>query len=304
MRLVILIFVSLLFGVSSIYAQSITVGTYNIRYKNTADSINGNPWCQRCDVICGMINFHALEIFGAQEVLHEQLLDMLQRLSGYGYVGVGRDDGKTKGEYAPIFYRKDKFKVLDSGNFWLSEDTSYPNKGWDAALPRICTWAKFRVKDSGFEFLFLNLHMDHVGVEARKNSAKLVLERITQFTDSLPVVLTGDFNVDQYSPNYKILVESDLLKDSYKVANIRYALNGTFNDFKSESMTTSRIDHVFVSAGFKVSRYGVLTDTYRVFNGDSISEGSDNFPNEVTYNNCVARVPSDHFPVKVELIYE
>ncbi|MFV0267406.1 MAG: endonuclease/exonuclease/phosphatase family protein [Draconibacterium sp.] len=291
-------------GVQQVKAEELTVASFNIRYHNVSDSVKGNGWKQRCPVICDLIRFNDFEIFGAQEVLHDQLLDMLDGLPGYDYVGVGRDDGKTKGEYAPVFYQKDKFEALESGNFWLSEITDRPNKGWDAALPRICTWVKFKDRENGFEFYFFNLHMDHIGVEARKNSAKLVLKKITEMCDNKPVILTGDFNVDQHSPNYAVLEGSDLLNDAYEAAKVRYALNGTFNNFKPDMFTGSRIDHVFVSPGFGVERYGVLTDTYRTEIADSKSEKSGNFPQEVSLRKYEARTPSDHYPVKVVLSFD
>ncbi len=302
MKRILFVFLTLIFvGNQVIQAQKLTVATFNIRYHNSSDSVNGNGWKQRCPVICDLIRFNNFEVFGAQEVLHDQLQDMLAGLPEYDYIGVGRDDGNIEGEYAPIFYQKDKFKLLKSGHFWLSEITDRPNKGWDAALPRICTWAEFEDVKTGFVFFFFNLHMDHIGVEARKNSAKLVLEKITEMCDESPVILTGDFNVDQNSPNYALLEESNLLEDSYEEAKIRYALNGTFNNFKPDLMTESRIDHVFVSPDFIVERYGVLTDTYRTEIEDSKSEKSGNFPKEVSLTKYVARTPSDHFPVKVEL---
>lgn len=303
-RIKFVLFVFVLVGIQISEAQELTVASFNIRYENSSDSINGNGWKQRLPVICGLIRFNNFEVFGAQEVLHDQLLDMLAGLPGYDYVGVGRDDGKTKGEYAPVFYQKDKFKALESGHFWLSEVTDRPNKGWDAALPRICTWVKFKELERGFEFFFFNLHMDHIGVEARKNSAKLVLKKITEMCDDKPVILTGDFNVDQHSPDYAVLEGSDLLSDSYEVAKVRYALNGTFNNFKVDRKTDSRIDHVFVNSSFTVERYGVLTDTYRTEIEDSKSEKSGNFPGEVSLTKYVARMPSDHFPVKVVLRFD
>ncbi len=286
---------------TSATAKDLTVATFNIRNHNNRDSINGNGWVQRCPIVCNLIRFNDFQIFGAQEVLYDQLLDMLDNLPGYNYIGVGRDDGKTKGEYTPIFYQKEKFKVLQSGNFWLSEITDRPNKGWDAALPRICTWAKFENIKSGVEFFFFNLHMDHIGVEARINSAKLVLNKIKQTCNNEPVILTGDFNVDQTSSNYSILEGSDLLEDSYEIAKVRYALNGTINNFESDRKTESRIDHVFVSSAFTVERYGILTDTYRTEIEDAKDEKSGNFPKEVSLKKHIARTPSDHFPVKVVL---
>lgn len=282
-------------------AEELTVASFNIRYQNSSDSVKGNGWNQRLPYVCDLIRFHNFEVFGAQEVLHNQLGDILKYLPDYDYVGVGRDDGKTKGEYAPIFYQKKKFRVLESGHFWLAEDTSKPNKGWDAALPRICTWAKLENRTTGMKFFFFNLHMDHVGVEARKNSARLVLNKVIEMCDELPVILAGDFNVDQHSPNYAILEGSELLNDAFNAAEIRYAPNGTFNNFRPDMHTGSRIDHVFVSPHFKVLRYGVLTDSYRTEKEGSIAKGSGNFPREVKLTEYVARTPSDHFPVMVVL---
>jgi endonuclease/exonuclease/phosphatase family metal-dependent hydrolase len=285
-------------------AEELTVASFNIRYNNPSDAEQGNGWEQRCPVVCDLIRFHDFEVFGAQEVLHDQLLDLLVGLPAYDYVGVGRDDGQTKGEYAPIFYQKDKFTVSESGHFWLSDVTDRPNKGWDAALPRICTWVKLKDRKTDFEFFFFNLHMDHVGVEARKNSAKLVLKKISEMCRDQPVILAGDFNVDQHSLDYAVLEGSDLLNDAYEVAEVRYALNGTFNNFKPDMKTDSRIDHVFVSPFFTVERYGVLTDTYRTEIEGSQSEQSGNFPKEVSLTKYVARTPSDHFPVKVVLSFD
>ncbi len=299
----IIVLIVVLFTNCTKQVEQLTVASFNVRYQNSGDSIDGNGWNQRCPVVCNLIRFNNFEVFGAQEVLHDQLQDMLAELPGYNYIGVGRDDGKTAGEYAPIFYQKEKFKVSQSGHFWLSAVTDKPNKGWDAALPRICTWAYFTDKETGFEFFCFNLHMDHVGVEARKNSAKLVLNKITEMCEDKPVVLTGDFNVDQNSPNYAILEGSSLLKDSYKAADVCYALNGTFSGFKTNLKTDSRIDHVFVSSEFKVERYGILTDTYRSKIANSKPKQDGNFPKEVSLTQYEARLPSDHFPVKVVLSY-
>ena len=125
--------------VSFIYAQDLVVGSYNIRYNNQSDAQKGNGWERRYPVITKLISFNDFDILGTQEVLHNQLEDLRRELPQYGYVGVGRDDGKTAGEYAPIFYKKDRFELLKSGHFWMAEQTDFPNKGWDAALPRICT---------------------------------------------------------------------------------------------------------------------------------------------------------------------
>ena len=261
-------------------AQDLYVGTYNIRYKNKDDSIKGNVWTKRCQVMCDQINFESPDVLGMQEVLVGQLRDFQRLLDNYSYIGVGRDDGKEAGEYAAIFYKNDRVKLLDSGNFWLNETPDVPKLGWDAACIRICTWGKFKDLRTKKKFYFFNLHMDHVGVVARRESAKLVVSRIKEMAQDAPVVLTGDFNVDQTDEIYGIFTHSGILKDSYENARIRFAENGTFNSFKVETKTDSRIDHVFVSPSFKVEAYGLRTDSYW-------AKGRRNL--------------SDHYPVFVKL---
>ena len=305
------ILIALLFVVSlQISAQELLVGSYNIRYKNANDSLQGNVWSKRCQVICDQVNFMAPDIFGAQEVLYPQLQDMKQSLDGYESIGIGRDDGERAGEHEAIFYKKDKIRLLDHGDFWLSETPEKPGLGWDAVCVRICTWGKFSVvvpdreqrrglfrrgsKPKETVFYYFNLHMDHVGVVARREAAKLVVSRIREIAQGAPVILTGDFNVTQ----------SGLLKDSYDAARIRFAENGTFNAFKTEYFTTSRIDHVFVSPSMKVEAYGVLTNSY--WTPDEMDETlkSSDAPQEISFDNYVRRNPSDHYPVFVKVRVE
>ena len=275
-----IILLSTIFSVNAV-AQPLYVGSYNIRYLNNDDTESGNSWTARCPVICDQLNFEHPDVFGVQEVLEPQLRDMLQRLDGYDYIGVGREDGKQEGEYAAIFYDKQKLRLLANSQFWLSQTPEKPSLGWDAACVRICTWGKFEDVMTGLQFYFFNLHMDHVGVVARREAAKLVVERITLLAgDETPVVLTGDFNVDQNDEIYTIFTQSGRLVDSYATARLRFAENGTFNAYHMERKTNSRIDHVFVSPQFTVDRYGVLTNTY----------WSDK-----------QRLPSDHYPVFVRL---
>ena len=243
-------------------AQELTVATYNIRNANRGDAERGNGWERRGPWVCRLIEFHGFDIFGSQEVLDGQLHDMLAQLPDYDYIGVGRDDGKTQGEYAPIFYKKERFRLLDDGHFWLSEITDRPNKGWDAALPRICTWGHFLDLQTKRRFWFFNLHMDHIGVQAREESAKLVVAKIREMCKPKEfVILTGDFNVDQNNHIYTTFVSSGILADSYETAGRRYAPNGTFNSFNPSLKTDSRIDHIFVTPSVRVHDYGVLTDT-------------------------------------------
>lgn len=282
-------------------AEPIVIATYNIRNANAEDSTNGNGWGQRCPYIASLIQFHGFDIFGTQEGKVWQLQDLKGAMPGYDYIGIGRDDGKEAGEYSAIFFRTDKFDVLEHGDFWLSEVTDRPNNGWDAVLPRICTWGKFRDRKTGFTFLFFNLHMDHIGVQARSESAKLILRKIKEQPPHIPVILTGDFNVDQNNESYHLLNNSGVLRDSYEMADFRYVPNGTFNDFHTDLKTDSRIDHLFLTDNFKVMKYGILTDTYRaeVTDEQKKTVTSGNFPKEVTLQKHTARIPSDHFPVMI-----
>lgn len=291
---------------SNYQPTSITVASYNLRNANGGDSINGNGWGQRYPVIAQIVQYHDFDIFGTQECFIHQLKDMKEALPGYDYIGVGRDDGKEKGEHSAIFYRTDKFDVIEKGDFWLSETPDVPSKGWDAVLPRICSWGHFKCKDTGFEFLFFNLHMDHIGKKARVKSAFLVQDKMKELGKGkeLPAILTGDFNVDQTHQSYDAFVSKGVLCDSYEKAGFRYAINGTFNNFDPNSFTESRIDHIFVSPSFQVKRYGVLTDTYRSIVGKGEKKQANDCPEEIDIKTYQARTPSDHFPVKVELEFD
>ena len=277
------------------------VGSFNIRYENRGDSLRGNGWGQRAPVIAQLIRFHDFEIFGTQEGKINALTQLKGLLPEYDYIGLGRDDGIHKGEHAAIFYKAERFDLLDHGDFWLSETPDVPSVGWDAALNRICTWGHFKVKDTKQDFYYFSLHMDHIGVKARMESAKLVVSKIKEICKGKPVILVGDFNVDQTNPIYNTFTESGILDDSYEICEIRYALDGTANGFDPNSFTKSRIDHVFVTPGTRVIRYGVLTDTYRTMTPEAQKYENGNFPKEISFQAYQARTPSDHFPVKVIL---
>ena len=302
------IFISVLFLMATVMSLSaqMLVGSYNIRLKLSDDSVRGDVWTKRCQVICDQVNFMSPDIFGTQEVLHSQLLDMLPRLDGYDYIGVARDDGKTAGEYAAIFYKRDRLRLLDYGNFWLSETPDRPGLGWDAACVRICTWGKFAKQTATNDeaFYFFNLHMDHVGVVARREAAKLIVSKIRDIAKGATVIVTGDFNVDQNDEIYSIFTDSGLLQDSYQEARLRFAENGTFNSFDTDLYTDSRIDHIFVSPAIRVESYGVLTNSYWVPDNESATllKGHD-APQQIDFSRYTRRQPSDHYPVFVKLAF-
>ncbi len=264
-----------LFLIGALYqgiAQEIRTASFNIRLKTDNDV--GNFWDDRRDPLCNLVLFHEFDIFGIQEGFIEQVKDMKDRLVDYSYIGVGRDDGAEKGEHSAIFYNNNRFKMLKNGTFWLSgTDTERPNKGWDAALPRICTWGIFQDKKNGKKFIFMNTHFDHVGVEARRESAKQILAKAKEFAKDLPLILTGDFNIDEKNEAYFTLANSGIVQDAYELASIKYAPNSTFNGWGKSLKQNGRIDHIFITKPFKVLKFGILTDTY------------------------MGKFPSDHFPI-------
>ena len=290
---------------TAVSAQSLFVGTYNVRNQNDVDQREGNGWPQRVSVICDMINFEQPDIFGTQEAKIGQVRDMLRLLDGYDYIGVAREDGKEDGEHSAIFFKKDYLQLLDHGDFWLSETPDRPGLGWDAACVRICTWGKFRDKRTKMKFYYFNLHMDHVGVVARREGAKLVVKKIQELTDGkTPVILTGDFNVDQNDEIYTIFTNSGLLNDSYAVAKQRFCENGTFNAFKPDLKTQSRIDHIFLSPKFEVNHYGVLTNCYWTPSADKEQLKGKDAPQEIRFQRYERRLPSDHYLVLAKIHYK
>ena len=199
------VIIILLCGCQPDKKTTFTAASYNLRNANSADSLQGDGWGNRCPIIARLVQFHEFDIFGTQEGLRHQLDSLKTNLPKYDYIGVGRNDGKKGGEHAAIFYRIDKFELLEHGDFWLSETPEKPSVRSEGVIPRNCTRGKFKYKDTGFEFLFFNLHMDHIGKQARVESALLVQQKMKEIGENLPAILTGDFNVDQTHRSYLAL---------------------------------------------------------------------------------------------------
>lgn len=237
--------------------NALNIASYNIRYNNTGDGINA--WPNRKDNVKALIRYHEFDIFGIQEGLIGQVKDIAE-LTEFAYYGKGRDDGKEGGEHSVIFYKKERFQLLASGDFWLSDTPDVPGKGWDATCcNRICSWVKLRDKVTKKEFFFFNVHFDHQGVQARRESGKLMVKKIKEIAKNKPVICTGDFNSTPETEQIKEM--QALLKDSYEVTELPpYGPEGTFNAFKFDAPMKNRIDYIFVSAGIRVLKYGVLTD--------------------------------------------
>ena len=227
--------------------------TFNIRLDTPVDSLN--RWGYRMERAAQFIKDAQLDVVGTQEVLHCQFEDLKRMLPEFEGVGVARDDGKTKGEYSSVFYRKDVFDALDSGTFWLSE---YPDsvglKGWDAACVRVATWAKLQHKETGKIVMAVNTHFDHVGVEARKQSALLIIRKIKEIVGDRAAVLTGDFNVTDQSDAYQTITTNEfVLKDAHKIAEKVSGVNYTFHNFTRQPLEKrSKIDFIFVTPHIRV----------------------------------------------------
>jgi len=265
--------------------SAVRVMTYNIRYENSGDT-GAISWQHRKEFILSTIEFHKPGIIGMQEVLHSQLLYFDSALVTYGHVGVGREDGKEKGEYAPIFYDRSRYQLQADSTFWLSQTPDQVSRGWDAALERICTWVKLSERRSGRTFFVFNTHFDHRGAGAREESAKLLLREIRRIAGDNAVVLTGDFNSEPASAPITALTGRDengipLLSDAMTISETpHHGSVPTFCGFNvRDGIAGGRIDYIFVSHHFSVRMHATLTD----FTGDHF--------------------PSDHFPVMSEVIF-
>ncbi|RIV68300.1 endonuclease/exonuclease/phosphatase family protein [Flagellimonas aequoris] len=272
-----LLFTLLLFVVMvGANGQTIDVITYNIRYDNPND--NPNNWDNRKAFLISQLQFYAPDVFGTQEGLVHQLKDIDQGLEDYTYVGIGRDHGDDRGEFSALFYNTKKLKVLKQSTFWLSETPDVPSKGWDAALPRICTYGLFENKADGSKFMVFNTHFDHVGVTARAESSKLILKKMKELNpDGLPVILTGDFNLESDSSGVQVIL-GEMTDTHVAVGKNAFGPNGTFNGFEFNKPVERRIDYIFVSPNnVEVLKSAILSDS----------------------KDC--RYPSDHLPVFARL---
>jgi endonuclease/exonuclease/phosphatase family metal-dependent hydrolase len=262
-------------SVYSLSAQTTKLMTYNIRY--ATDNDMENSWENRKEAMVKLLRHYQPEIFGIQEGLHHQLEYLKGNLANYQYIGVGRDDARTQGEYSAIFYDTTFFSLVSTNTFWLSETPEKVSLGWGANYHRVCTYGFFTQKESGRDILVMNAHFDHQSELAREQSAKLIVNRMEQANpQNLPVILMGDFNATPKTLPVSII--KNKMHDAFEISQTpHYGPTGTFNSFDPNKVIDGRIDYVFVK-GFEVKSIIHIDD-----------RRNDNY------------FVSDHLPVLVEL---
>ena len=258
-------------------AQSIDLISYNIRFDNPGDA--PNHWDNRKDFLISQLNFYQPDVFGIQEGLIHQVKEIDNGLKEYAYFGVGRDHGDERGEHTAVGDNTTTVKLIEQSTFWLSATPEKPSKGWDAALPRTCTYGLFEKREDGTRFMVFNTHFDHVGAQAREESSKLILEKAKELnTEDDPVVIMGDFNLESDSKGVQVILTA--MADAHIAAGTNaFGPKGTFNGFKFNEPVERRIDYIFVSDDFEVLKSAILSDSRDT------------------------RYPSDHLPVFARLAY-
>ncbi|MFN0290083.1 endonuclease/exonuclease/phosphatase family protein [Pedobacter helvus] len=256
------------------FAQSFKLATYNLRYNNPKDT--GNLWVDRKEIMADLIKKHDFDIFSTQEGKPKQLRDLIEKMPNYSWSGIDKEGNGTD-EFCAIFYKKNRFELIDNGHFWLSETPEVPTKGWDAKYKRVCSWVFLKDQKTQQQFYVFDTHFDHKGMLAQTNSAKLIISKIAALQQKHPVILCGDFNFDRTNSNYKVLAKSIVLKDAFKIAKRVKSRAGSYNGFDINSNPESPIDHIFVSGPIEVLKYAIIKDNYS------------------------GKLPSDHYPVLAEM---
>ena len=266
---------------TAVAQKELNIMTFNIRLDLVSDSLNS--WQYRKDKAASQILFHEADIIGVQEALNNQMQDLQKALTDYKYTGVGREDGKSKGEFSAIFYNAKRLELLSSSTFWLSlTPTIAGSKSWDAAITRIVTWAKFKDKLTGKVFFDFNTHFDHMGQVARKESAKMILKAVDSLAGKTIAIITGDFNAHPSDEPIQVITDKNNplhLTDSKEVCiTPHYGPAGSFNAFTTKETSDETIDYIFFNHGVKVLRHATLSQSWG------------------------GRFSSDHFPVWARLV--
>ncbi len=252
--------------------QDIKVMSFNLKINGDGYQSNEN----RLPRSVKMIEKYSADSIGVQEADKWWTDSLEEALPQYARVGTYRDDGISLGESCSIFYLKDKYELVDSGDFWLSETPETPSWGWDTACPRIVTYAILKNKTTGFVYAHFNTHFDHVGKVAQSESVPLLASRIAAIAPDIPVVVTGDFNTSEGSEIYNKLLSCGL-KDTKYMAE-KYDDCATYHDYNPFVFSTKPIDYIFTNA-YCSSVKSSTVDSNMI---------------DLVY-------PSDHFPIIVEL---
>jgi endonuclease/exonuclease/phosphatase family metal-dependent hydrolase len=255
----------------------LSVMSFNIRYGTASDG--ENDWTARRQMLFDVVRHENADLVGLQEALDFQIREILTELPQYAVVGVGRDDGRTTGEYSAILFRKDRLHVAEAGTFWFSDTpAAVGSRSWGNGIPRICTWARFVDRD-GSAFWHYNLHLDHQSQPSRERSSELLAKRIDERAPSTePVIVTGDFNAGEDNPALRSLVAGagnapGKLVDTFRALYPEERQVGTFSGFKEGSLDGPKIDYVLVTPGTDVLSAAIVRTAQS------------------------GRYPSDHFPV-------
>ncbi len=278
-----LFFIILLMPAVQAQDEMLRVMSFNIRFANPGDG--EHAWKHRKNFVADVIQYNQAGIIGMQEALVSQVHELDSMLADHAWVGVGRDDGKEKGEFNPVFYDKNRFELLESNTFWLSKTPSKPGAmGWDAACARIVTWARLKVKTTGKKFYFFNTHFDHQGTIARLKSAELVIDSVSSKVADEPVFLTGDLNSLKRSGPYQHLTHWNNaagLRDAREVSDEGpYGPNTTYIGFEADFSKQMIIDYILANKRVGVHRHVIVDDR----KGDIY--------------------PSDHLPVVAEVYFK
>lgn len=242
--------------------QTVKMMSYNIRYDNPGDSLNN--WNYRKKQLVNEVLFYNPDFMGIQEGLVNQVQYLSKHLTDRKYIGVGRKDGKEGGEYSAIFYNAKKYSLIagSDSTIWLSETPEKPSVGWDAVLPRILTWGKFKSNETGKIVYVFNTHYDHIGDTARANSSKLIVNTIKKIAQGEAAILSGDFNVTRDRKPYKI-IKNSFMNDAFKISKLPpIGPKFTFAGFEvcKGASHGNRIDYIFVNNKFKVQKAATISN--------------------------------------------
>ena len=258
-KIILAAFAALLCLSSCTTSSELKVMSYNIRLDHSGDG--ENAWPNRKEATIEMIQDIKPDVFGVQEAFDHQVAYVTEMLPVYQNVGVGREDGVLEGEMMCIFWNTEVIEMIEWGTYWLSETPEVPSMGWDAACYRTATWALMKDKRNGKHFYFVNTHLDHAGVEARKNGLQLVVDRIGAMNpEGYPMVLTGDFNM---TPDDAALVDLDKQMTSTRTIAEKTDDLGTFNGWGEDELPEHYIiDYIYEDGFSSVKEYATIMKQY------------------------------------------